>query len=79
MNKHLVYMIIAMFGIILVLAHVANKNYEAKKALEKQLMAEKEAVYQMQYLNYQKEKEIEQIKQDLANTGLCNIILPKDI
>lgn len=72
-------MIIALFGIVLVLARIAHNNYEAKKELEYQLAAEKEAVYQMQYLNYQKEKEIEQIKQDLANTGLCNIILPKDI
>ncbi len=79
MNKHLVYMIIALFGIVLVLARIANQNYEAKKALEQQLAAEKEAVYQMQYLNYQKEKEIEQIKQSLENTGLCNIILPKSI
>lgn len=79
MNRHLIYMIIALFGFVLFLAHVASKNYEAKKALEQQLASERESVYQMQYLNYQKEKEIEQIKQDLANTGLCNIILPKDI
>ena len=72
-------MIIALFGFVLVLARIASNNYEAKKALEQQLEAERESVYQIQYLNYQKEKEIEQIKQDLANTGLCNIILPKDI
>lgn len=79
MNKHLVYTILALVGILLFVARIAHQNYEAKKSLEKQLAAEKEAVYQMQYLNYQKEKEIKQIKQDLESTGLCNIILPKNI
>jgi len=79
MNKHLVYMIIALFGIVLFLSHIANKNYEARKQLEQQLTAERESVYQMQYLNYQKDKEIEQIRQSLEKTGLCSIILTEGI
>lgn len=79
MNRHLVYMIIVLFAAVLFVGHIANKNYEARKELERQLTAERESVYQAQYLNYQKDKEIERIKQDLENTGLCSIILPKNI
>lgn len=79
MNRHLIYIIIALFAAVLFIGHIANKNYEARKKLETQLVAEKESVYQMQYLNYQKEKEIEQIKQNLDEIGLCSIKLTKKI
>lgn len=72
-------MIVALIGILMFVSHIANKNYEARKKLETQLAAEKESVYQMQYLNYQKEKEIEQMKQDLDAIGLCSIKLSKKI
>lgn len=79
MNRYLFALSLILFGLVLVLAGIANEQYRGKKKALAQVKAEQESVYQMQYLNYQKEKEIEQIKQDLANTGLCNIILPKDI
>lgn len=79
MNRHLIYMIIALFAAVLFVGHIANKNYEARKELERQLASERQSVYDMQYLNYQKEQEIEQIRQSLENTGLCDIILTKNI
>lgn len=79
MNRYLFAISLILFGLVLVLAGIANEQYKAKKKAIAQVKAEQESVYQMQYLNYQKDKEIEQIRQSLENTGLCDIVLPTDI
>lgn len=79
MNRYLFALSLILFAVVLVLVGIANEQYKGKKKALAQVKTEQEAVYQAQYLNYQKDKEIEQIRQMVEKSGLCDIILTEGI
>lgn len=79
MIKDLYVLLIFETASILLLAHTAYTYYKDKTQAEARLKQEITAVYDMQFLNYQKDKELEKLHSALDSMRLCDIILTQKI